>query len=106
MTPAETTRQQEIEQRCQSGESLRNIQRDYPVSLGTLGRVRDGHVVQDAALRTALKLPAYRQVEACWCGDVHAKECQQPFKSRIPENEPMRAEILSFYEFLTRKVTL
>lgn len=100
MTSAEQQRHKEIEQRCQGGESLRKIQRDYPVSLGTLGRVRDGHVVQDVKLRVALKLPAYRQVEACWCGDVHAKQCQRPFADRIPSDEPQREEILGLYELM------
>lgn len=104
MTPAEQQRHEEINQRWWGGESLRSIQRDYPVPIGTLARVRDGHVVVNPKLRLALRLPLYISVVPCsGCGDVHSyrpKECQLPFADRIPADEPQREEILGMFEIL------
>ena len=102
MTREESTRQKEIKERCDNGESLRSIQKDYPVSLGTLSRVRDGHIVKAPELRYALHLPIYVFVEPCWCGEVHQKKHQRPFADRIPTDEPQREEILGMFELLTR----
>ena len=103
MTPAEQQRHKEIEQRCENGESFRSIQGDYPVSFGTLARVRDGHIVEKPELRHALRLPLYISVVACRCGAVHSyrpRGCQQSFADRIPSDEPQREGILGLYEFM------
>ena len=102
MTHEERTRQREIKERCANGESLRSIQKDYPVPLGTLGRVRDGHVVEAPRLRHGLRLSLYIMVSACWCGEVHQKKHQRPFADRIPSDEPDKRNILNMIEILSK----
>jgi hypothetical protein len=94
LTPDESKCMVEIKRRYEN-ESLREIQNDYPgVSLGTLMRIRDGHVPTDPKIRAALKL------------SIHRKKPRLPFADRVRMScgEADARGILAIYEFLNGRV--
>ncbi len=96
MTEEERLLFQEINLRHKT-ESLRSIQKDFKISLGSLARFRDGHVPQKPEIRKALGLPAYLLTQVCSvCNIVHTKQCKPKFKDRLIKNVSLK-EALSIY---------
>lgn len=91
MTKEERLLFHEINRRHKT-ESLRSIQKDFKISLGSLARFRDGHIPQKPEIRKALGLPAYLLTQVCSvCNIVHTKQCKPEFKDRLIKNAPKDA---------------
>lgn len=96
-TKKEMARREEILKRLET-QNLRQIQKDYPASLGSLARFRDGHSPKSYKIRKALGLPVYQETEVCpECGIVHSKICKPSFEKRLKQNCPEDAKYILFY---------